>query len=101
MMSALSKAGLITSHRGIASPTLNRALSEITVFDVYRAVEGSKPLLHLDTHTNPECGIGVKIQYAIGDIYEQIQEAAETAMKSRTLADVLQAYESRLSSPLS
>ena len=30
---------------------------EITMLDIYRAVEGEKPLLHLDIDTNPECGV--------------------------------------------
>ena len=36
------------------------------MYDIYRAVEGDKPLLHLDTDTNPDCGIGINIQFALG-----------------------------------
>ena len=67
LMSALKKGGLITSDRGKANAALTRTVDRITMLDIYRAVEGEKPLLHLDIHTNPECGVGVNIQLAIGD----------------------------------
>ena len=53
LMSALKRAGLLHGTRGQAAPSLSRAPSAITLLDIYRAVEGDKPLLHLDTHTNP------------------------------------------------
>lgn len=31
----------------------------LTLLDVYRDIEGDKPILHQDTHTNPDCGVGV------------------------------------------
>ena len=55
LMSVMRKAGLVTSVRGHPRPSLARPASDISLFDIYRAVEGDKPLLHQDTHTNPEC----------------------------------------------
>lgn len=96
MMSRLRKAGIIESVVGHAKPTLTKSPNEITMFEVYKAVEGNKPLLHLDTHTNPECGIGVKVQLAIGDFYQEIQEGVNQQMASITLADVINAYKKRV-----
>lgn len=62
------------------------------MLDVYRAVEGEKPLLHLDIHTNPECGVGVNIQLSIGDFYRDIQEVAEKKMNEITLWDIIERY---------
>ena len=59
LMSAMRRAGLVSSVRGHPRPSLARPASDISLFDIYRAVEGDKPLLHQDTHTNPECGVGV------------------------------------------
>lgn len=53
LMAKMKAAGLIESARGQARPSLGREPEAITLLDVYRAVEGDKPLLHLDTHTNP------------------------------------------------
>ena len=54
MMSCLRKAGLLSNVKGHPRPALTRKPKDITLLEVYRAVEGDKPLLHLDTHTNPE-----------------------------------------------
>lgn len=59
---------------------------------IYRAVEGDKPLLHLDTDTNPDCGIGINIQFAIGDFYHEIQNMVDEKMKSITLQDIIDRY---------
>ena len=61
-------------------------------YDIYRAVEGDKPLLHLDTDTNPDCGIGINIPFAIGDFYHEIQNMVDKKMKSITLQDIIDRY---------
>ena len=43
LMAALKATGIITSMRGQANAGLARSPGEITVLDVYRAVEGRKP----------------------------------------------------------
>ena len=58
-------------------------------------MEGEKPLLHLDTHTNPECGVGIYIQLSLQDFFDQIQESAEKEMKSVTLQDILERYQEK------
>ena len=75
---------------------LAKEAGEITLRDVYRAIEGDKPLLHLDTHTNPECGVGVNIQLALQEYYDRIQAAAEAEMERITLQDVLDGYHERI-----
>ena len=96
LMMAMRKAGIISSVTGHARPSLTREPKEITMLDIYRAVEGEKPLLHLDTHTNPECGVGMNIQYALRDFYDEVQTAAEHKMKKISLADIIDAYKSRI-----
>lgn len=92
LMAAMKKANLIHNTQGVAAPTITRDLSEITFCDIYHAVEGDKPLLHLDTNTNPDCGVGINIQYAIGDLYAEAQEAMEQKLRQLTLQDVLDKY---------
>lgn len=95
LMSALRRSGLISSVKGHPRPALTRIPALITLLDVYRAVEGEKPLLHLDTHTNPECGVGIYIQLSLQDFFDQIQESAEKEMKSVTLQDILERYQEK------
>ena len=96
MMSALRKSGLLSSVKGHPRPALTREPSAITLLDVYKAVEGEKPLLHLDIDTNPECGVGIHVQLAIGDFYKEIQEAAEEKMKEITLQDIIDRYHEKI-----
>lgn len=96
LMSSLRRAGIIASVRGHARPSLARPAEEITLLDVYRAIEGDKPLLHLDTHTNPECGVGVNIQLALQDYYDRVQRDAEASMAGMTLADIIASYHERV-----
>ena len=92
LKSALRRAALISSVKGHPRPSLTRIPALSTLLDVYRAVEGEKPLLHLDTHTNPECGVGIYIQLSLQDFFDQIQATAEKEMKSVTLQDILNEY---------
>ena len=61
-----------------------------------RQVEGNKPLLHQDIHTNPACGVGVNIQLVLRDFYLDIQKTAEQRMQEITLKDVLEQYHKKL-----
>ena len=92
IMMKLKKAGLMSSVNGHAKPSLAKPTEEITLLDIYKAVEGSKPLLHLDTHTNPDCGVGVNIQLALQDYYSEIQKGTETHMSGISLQDIIGLY---------
>ena len=96
LMAGLKKAGIITSSRGQAQPSLTRNPELITMLDVYRAVEGNKHLLHLDIDTNPECGLAVNVQFAIADYYQTIQQTAEQKMAQITLQDIICRYHQKL-----
>ncbi len=97
LMSALRKGGLLVSVKGHPRPALAREPEKITLLDAYRAVEGNKPLLHQDIHTNPACGVGVNIQLVLRDCYDLVQARAEEAMRSITLQDILNHYTDKIS----
>ena len=59
-------------------------------------MEGDKPLLHQDTHTNPACGVGVNIQLVLRDCYDLVQARAEEAMRNITLQEILDRYTEKL-----
>jgi len=89
LMLKLKKAGLMTSVAGHARPSLSKPADQITLLDIYKAVEGEKPLLHLDTHTNPDCGVGINIQLSLQEFYNEIQKTAEEKMNMITLQDII------------
>ena len=97
LMSTLRKGGLLVSVKGHPRPALAREPEKITLLDAYRAVEGNKPLLHQDIHTNPACGVGVNIQLVLRDCYGLVQARAEEAMRSITLQEILNHYTEKIS----
>lgn len=100
LMAKLKASELIQSRRGQATPAIGKPPKDITLLEIYRAVEGEKPLLHLDTHTNPDCGIGVNIQLALADYYARIQEHAEQEMQHITLQNIIDSYHQRTNQPI-
>ncbi len=92
ILSQLKKAGLIESVKGHPLPKLSRPASDITLLEVYKAVDGNKPLLHLDTHTNPDCGTGVNIQLALQDYYDEVQKDAEESMSKIRISDIIDRF---------
>ena len=95
LMLKLKKAELMTSVAGHARPSLSKPADQITLLDIYKAVEGDKPLLHLDTHTNPDCGVGINIQLSLQGFYNEIQKTAEEKMNTITLQDIINTYYQR------
>lgn len=93
LMMKLKKAGLLQSVPGHADPKLTRKPEEISLLDVYKAVEGDKPLLHLDADINPDCDVGINIQFALKGYYEQIQKNIEKEMEQIRLSDVMKDFQ--------
>lgn len=96
LMAKLKASGIISNTQGHANASLTRSPEEISMLEVYRAVEGNKPLLHLDTDTNPECGVGINIQFAISDFYDEIQETVNSKMAAISLKDIIDRYHQKL-----
>ncbi len=96
IMMKLRQAGLMSSVTGHVKPALAKPAEQISLLDIYKAVEGDKPLLHLDTHTNPECGVGINIQLTLKNYYEDVQSAAEKRMAQITLQNIVDSYNQRI-----
>ncbi|WP_102346110.1 Rrf2 family transcriptional regulator [Bacillus sp. Marseille-P3661] len=91
LMGMLKKAGLIEVHPGIAGAKLAKELSDITLFDVYKAVNvvQEKELFSLHENPNPECPVGRNIQNTIEPIFTAAQLAMEKVLRNVTLDDVV------------
>ena len=48
------------------------------------------------THANSECGIGVNVRHVIGERFDDVQSAAERAMSSVTLEQIIAQYRKRV-----
>lgn len=91
LMGMLKKANLIVVQPGIAGAKLAKKPSEITLFDVYKAVNvvQEKELFSLHEHPNPKCTVGKNIQNTIEPIFLTAQNAMEQVLKGVTLEAVV------------
>lgn len=91
LMGMLKRAGLIEVHPGIAGAKLAKKLSEITLYDVYKAVNvvQEKELFSIHENPQPECPVGRNIQHTIEPVFEAAQGAMEKVLRNVTLEDVV------------
>lgn len=91
LMGMLKKAGLIEVHPGIAGAKLAKELSDITMFDVYKAVNvvQEKELFSIHGNPNSDCPVGRNIQNTIEQLFTAAQFAMEKVLRNVTLEDVV------------
>lgn len=87
--SQLKKAGIIENQVGGSGSVLDKSPSEITLLDVYRAVQTQKDLFSIHEAPNPKCPVGKNIQSALQNVFEDVQSAMERELARKTLADIL------------
>ncbi len=91
LLAQLKGAGLITVQRGSGGAAMAKPPEQITLLDVYRAVDcvENGELFHFHERPNPQCPVGRNIHQALDDKLYQIQAAMEREMEKITIADVL------------
>ncbi|MBK5443523.1 MULTISPECIES: Rrf2 family transcriptional regulator [unclassified Peribacillus] len=87
----LRNAGLVNVRPGIAGATLAKELSDITLLDVYQAVNvvQDKELFGIHDNPNPACPVGRNIQDAIEPIFSIAELALEKALGVVTIEDIV------------
>mgnify|MGYP000877554655 FL=1 len=91
-LSQLKKADLISVARGTGGAVIMKDLKDITLLDVYQAVESlgkSGQLFSFHEHPNPSCPIGRNIHFVLDDTLSEIQAAMEKELSKTSLADVV------------
>ena len=86
----LRRAGLVRVRHGAgAGWSLARDPREISMLDVYEAVE-QEPLFGMH-HTEPnlECPVGYGIRPVLGDVYRGVDQSLRRELKRTSIADVL------------
>ncbi len=89
LLSALVKAGLVRTQKGAAGGfSLATAPREISLLEVYRAVEPepNHGLSHFAP--NQKCPVGAKIQEVLTGVFAKAQAAMEAELDRVTLADL-------------
>lgn len=87
----LKKKGIIKSRRGISGFHLAVRPSELSLYDVYRAVSETEQVHVFDLHQNPndECIVGKHIKPVLTEVFRDTEEKAEQELKSTSIADCM------------
>lgn len=91
----LARAGLVRAQRGArGGAVLGRPASEITLLDVYRAVdEDDLEVIRVHHTANPCCSVGRQMQAVLEERAGAIERAVEGELSRTTIADIVGAVE--------
>ena len=90
LLSNLKKAGLIRIQTKLGVKGLTRPISDITLKEIFQAVEPQTKLVNIHTDTNIKCQVGANIQTALDDVYSDLQEQFMQHLHCIKLSDVMQ-----------
>ena len=91
VLGQLRNAGIVETRQGSGGAHLAKALDEITLYDIYKAVDcvDDEGLFHFHENPNADCPVGRNIHKAMDGRLSAAQAALENELKSTTLAQVI------------
>ena len=81
----LKAAGLVTVRAGEGGSSLAKDPKDITLLDIFNAVEKKEALFHFHENPNPECPVGKNVHAVLDRRLFSIQEVMREQMESITL----------------
>ena len=94
ILNALQKAHIVSVVRGVGGAHLERDPRELTLWEVYHALEPDGLSHMIGFHPNPseKCPVGRQISSVLSKPYARIGDAARKAMEEITLQQLLDDY---------
>lgn len=92
LMSRLKKARLIKTSTKLGVTGLTKKAEEISLLEVFLAVEDHRDLFSIHSDTNPGCPVGAKIEGTLKHLYDNIQTTTEDKLSAITLADIIKDF---------
>ncbi|MEE1228613.1 MAG: Rrf2 family transcriptional regulator [Lachnospiraceae bacterium] len=91
VLSKLRKAGIVTTKRGSGNTQIAKPLDQITLYDLYKAVDSvsEKGLFHFHENPRPECPVGRNIHESLDKHLEDAQRAMEEELKKVTIEEIV------------
>lgn len=91
ILGQLKKAELIQVTRGSGGAAIAKPFDEITLLDIYRAVEPVENgnLFHFHENPNPDCPVGKNIHNILDNKLIRVQKAMEIELQSITLLEII------------
>lgn len=94
ILCALSKARLVVSQTGAAGGSkLARKPSQITLLEVYRAVDAGEIFALHSQPPNEKCPVGMNIEAALEGILDEVEDSIERVLGKITIEKVLKSVE--------
>lgn len=94
LLCALSNAKLVVSQTGSAGGSkLALQAGDISLLDVYRAVETGTPFALHRKRPSVRCTVGKHIEAVLENLQDEVDEAVASALRKYTLKDVINAIE--------
>ena len=90
ILQRLSAAGILTVKRGSGGITVNKDYSEISLYELFVAVESleNQKLFHFHEHPNGACPVGGTIHRALDGKLDEVQTVMEEKLKSIRVSDI-------------
>lgn len=94
----LKKQGMIESHRGISGFKLRPKPEELTLLQIYQAVnETERPsIFDLHQNSNDKCIVGRHIKPVLTEMFAEVEDDFARALMEKTLADCSSEIRNRL-----
>ena len=91
LLQQLKKAGIVSVKRGSGGAAIAKPLEQITLLDVYRAVDcvSEETLFHFHGNPNPHCPVGRNIHAILDRRLDAVQNAMEQQLQSVSLKMLL------------
>lgn len=89
ILGLLSSAGIVEIKAGVGGASLAKSPNEITLLDIFKAVEKEEALFHFHENPNQECPIGRNVHSVMDGKLENIQSAMENEMAKITLYQLI------------
>lgn len=86
---------MIESHRGISGFALKPRAEELTLLQIYQAVNDMDAVRLFDLHqnSNDQCVVGRYIKPVLNDMFAEMEDVVARELAGKTLADCIGAYE--------
>ncbi|MDO5784542.1 MAG: Rrf2 family transcriptional regulator [Eubacteriales bacterium] len=85
----LKAAGLVTVEAGVGGASLAKAPEDITLLDIFYAVEPQEELFHFHENPNPNCPVGKNVHAVLDDKLHSVQKAMTDQLAAITLQSLI------------
>lgn len=85
----LKTAGLVNIEAGVGGASLVRSAKDITLLDIFYAVEQQEDLFHFHENPNPNCPVGRNIHAVLGKQLLHVQKTMLEQLAAITLQSLI------------